>query len=78
MATHKISTEFPDQPCAELISDDEDYDVSWKYPIELMIYFPEGEGKLKIVAHNELIVDLDINHIDYFNWVTALVQQNIA
>jgi hypothetical protein len=78
MATHKIATEFPDRPGAELRSSDDEYEKEWNYPDSIEIYFPETEGKLKIVSKEHSILDININKPEYFEWVYALVKQCVA
>ena len=78
LATHKVATDFPDGPRAELMSEFEEYNPAWGYPPSLDIRFPEGEGVLKVLHGSNTIVDLDIEHPEYFDWVRALVQQSVA
>lgn len=77
-ATRKIAQNFPEKAYAELMSDDEEYDEDLAYPENIDIYFPEGEGKLKIVGEGKTIVDISIIDEDYFDWVSALVCQCVA
>lgn len=78
MATRKIATKFPDRAGAKLILDDEEYEEKWGYPDSLEIYLPESKGSLKIVSYQGMIVDLSVKQPEYFEWVTALVQQSVA
>jgi hypothetical protein len=75
-ATHHTATYFPDWVDAQLISDAEDYDPKMNYPPSIMILLPEGEGKLKITAAQETIVEVVVDESAYFEWVAAIVKQN--
>lgn len=78
MATHKIATEFPDRPGAYLISEDDEYNPDWKYPKNIEIYFPETEGSLKVASRESVIIELNIDDPEYYEWVYTLVQQSVA
>lgn len=78
MATHKAATDYPDQPGAELMADDDEYEKSWGWPSYLDILFPEGKGTLQIKSDSLELLNIDITHPEYFRWVSAVVAANLA
>lgn len=78
LATDKTSSYFPDGPCADLISDDDEYESEWNYPESLEISIPEAEGVVKIKANGIELVNYNIDQPEYFEWVSAVVRQHSA